>query len=71
MNQDIVKGKWKLIRGKAKEWWDKLTTDDLDQISGNRDKLIGKLQERYGYKKERAIQELNRRLDELDQVDAG
>ena len=68
MNQDIVKGQWKQIRGKAKEWWGKLTNDDLDLINGNRDQLIGKLQERYGYNKGRAIQELNRRLEELDQM---
>jgi uncharacterized protein YjbJ (UPF0337 family) len=68
MNQDIVKGQWKQIRGKAKEWWGKLTNDDLDLINGNRDQLIGKLQERYGYNKERAIKELNRRLEELDQT---
>ncbi len=66
MKQDIVRGQWKQIRGKAKEWWGKLTNDDLDLISGNRDKLIDKLQERYGYKKERAILELNRRLEELE-----
>ncbi len=71
MNQDIVKGQWKQIRGKAKEWWGKLTDDDLDLIHGNRDRLIGKLQERYGYNKERAIQELNRRLEELDQMVVG
>lgn len=68
MNQDIVKGQWKQIRGKAKEWWGKLTNDDLDLINGNRLQLIGKLQERYGYNKERAVQELNRRLEELDQM---
>ncbi len=68
MNQDIVKGQWKQIRGKAKEWWGKLTDDDLDLIHGNRDRLIGKLQERYGYTKERAVQEINRRLEELDQM---
>ena len=68
MNQDIVKGQWKQIRGKSNEWWGKLTNDDLDLINGNRDQLIGKLQERYGYNKMRAIQELNRRLEEIDQV---
>ena len=68
MNSDIVKGKWKQIRGKAKEWWGELTNDDLDVIDGNRDQLIGKLQERYGYNKDRAVQEVNKRLDELDRM---
>lgn len=68
MNQDIVKGQWKQIRGKTKEWWGKLTNDDLDVIDGNRDQLVGKLQERYGYTKDRATQEVNKRLEELDHV---
>jgi uncharacterized protein YjbJ (UPF0337 family) len=68
MNQDIVRGKWKLIRGKSKEWWGKLTEDDLDMIDGNRDQLVGKLQERYGYTRDRATQEVNLRLEELDKV---
>jgi uncharacterized protein YjbJ (UPF0337 family) len=68
MNEDIVKGKWKQIRGKTKEWWGKLTNDDLDVIDGNRDHLIGKLQERYGYSKERASQEVNKRLEELERA---
>lgn len=66
MEQDLVKGKWKLIRGNAPKWWGKLTEDDLDSIDGNRYQLIGKLQERYGYSKDRAAQEVNQRLKELD-----
>lgn len=67
MNQDIVKGKWKQIRGRARQWWGKLTEDDLDVIDGNRYQLIGKLQERYGYTKDKAANEVNRHLKELDQ----
>jgi len=68
MDQDIVKGKWKQIRGKAKTWWGELTEDDLDVIDGNRYQLIGKLQERYGYSKEKAAQEVNDRIQELNQM---
>lgn len=68
MNEDILKGKWKQVRGKSKEWWGKLTNDDLDMIDGNRDQLIGKLQERYGYTKDRAAQEVNERLKELNRT---
>ena len=60
MNDDIVQGNWKQIKGQAREWWGKLTDDDLDQIAGKREKLIGKLQERYGYNKQQAEQEVNR-----------
>jgi uncharacterized protein YjbJ (UPF0337 family) len=68
MNEDILRGKWKQIRGKSKEWWGKLTNDDLDMIDGNRDQLIGKLQERYGYTKDQAAKEVNERLRELELV---
>jgi uncharacterized protein YjbJ (UPF0337 family) len=66
MNTDVLKGKWKQIRGKAKEWWGNLTDDDLDVIDGNRDQLVGKLQERYGYTKEQAAKEVNERIKELE-----
>jgi uncharacterized protein YjbJ (UPF0337 family) len=61
MNSDIFEGKWKQMRGQVKVWWGKLTDDDLDQISGNADKLIGKLQEKYGYTKEQAEEEFKKR----------
>jgi uncharacterized protein YjbJ (UPF0337 family) len=68
MNTDVLKGKWKQIRGKAKEWWGNLTDDDLDVIDGNRDQLLGKLQERYGYTKEQAAKEVNDRIKELERI---
>jgi uncharacterized protein YjbJ (UPF0337 family) len=54
MNWDQIEGKWKQIKGSAKQQWGKLTDDDLDFISGSKDKLIGRLQERYGIQKEDA-----------------
>lgn len=54
MNWDQVEGKWKQLRGSAKEQWGKLTDDDLEQIAGMRDQLVGKLQERYGIAREEA-----------------
>jgi uncharacterized protein YjbJ (UPF0337 family) len=47
-------GKWKQMKGSVKEQWGKLTDDDLNVIDGQRDRLIGKLQERYGYAREEA-----------------
>jgi uncharacterized protein YjbJ (UPF0337 family) len=67
MNDDILKGQWKQIRGKAKEWWGKLTDDDLDKVNGRMDQIVGKLQERYGYSKDEATKEVNNRLSEFDQ----
>ena len=48
-----VEGNWKQAKGKIKEQWGKLTDDDLDVINGKRDQLEGKIQERYGYEKDR------------------
>lgn len=58
MNWDEIEGQWKEIRGEAKRQWGKLTEDDLARIEGNRDKLIGALQERYGRTKEEAEREV-------------
>ena len=66
MNRDIFQGKWKQLRGQVKQWWGDLTDDDLKQIEGNRDKLVGKLQERYGYTRDRAEQEVDQRLREYE-----
>lgn len=66
MNADIMDGKWKQMRGQMKEWWGKLTDDDFDVIAGKRDKLVGKLQETYGWAKQDAENEVTRRLREYD-----
>jgi uncharacterized protein YjbJ (UPF0337 family) len=63
MNKDIFEGKWKEMRGQVKEWWGKLTDDDLEQVGGKADQLIGLLQQKYGYTKEHAEEEFNRRLE--------
>jgi uncharacterized protein YjbJ (UPF0337 family) len=48
---DILQGMWKQIAGDARAEWGKLTDDQWDQIAGNRDKLVGQLQESYGWAK--------------------
>jgi uncharacterized protein YjbJ (UPF0337 family) len=63
MSQDILKGQWKQISGRVKEWWGDLTDDDVRRIDGDQDRLVGILQKKYGYAKERALDEVNRRLD--------
>jgi len=57
MNWDQVEGKWKQLKGVARQQWGKLTDDDLDLIAGRREELIGKLQERYGIARDRAERE--------------
>jgi uncharacterized protein YjbJ (UPF0337 family) len=59
MNWDQIKGNWSQFKGRAKQQWGKLTDDDLTRIEGKRDELVGRLQERYGYQKERAEQEIS------------
>lgn len=58
MNQDIIKGKWKQLTGQAKVQWNKLTDDDLGVADGHREYLVGKLQERYGWAKDEAEQQV-------------
>ncbi len=59
MNRDILAGKWKQLKGSAKQKWGKLTDDDLDRIEGSRDELIGVIQERYGKSREDAEKEVD------------
>jgi len=59
MNADTLKGQWHQVKGEIKNQWGKLTDNDLDQIAGQSEKLIGKLQERYGYARDRAEREFN------------
>jgi uncharacterized protein YjbJ (UPF0337 family) len=62
MNQDILAGRWKQMRGAMKSWWGKLTDDDFDRIAGQKDKLIGTLQEKYGYTRDMAQREIEQRM---------
>ena len=64
MNQDVFAGQWKQMRGELKSWWGKLADDDFDRIGGQKDKLIGVVQEKYGYAREKAQQEVERRFKE-------
>lgn len=66
MNADVFKGMWKQVEGQVKSTWGKLTDDDLQQIDGDREKLIGKLEERYGWSKSEADAQLDRFLAEHD-----
>ena len=59
MNEDILKGKWRQIKGEVKSRWGKLTDDDMDRVEGDAEKLIGKVQERYGYQRDEAQREVD------------
>ena len=59
MNEQIFKGKWHQLKGEVKSRWGKLTDDDLDRAEGDAEKLIGRVQERYGYAREQAKREVD------------
>lgn len=67
MNRDILEGKWKQLRGEIRDRWGQLTDDELDQIAGKYDKLSGLLQERYGYTKMEAEQQIEDFLEEWEE----
>jgi uncharacterized protein YjbJ (UPF0337 family) len=64
MNEDRMEGKWKQMKGALKSRWGKLTDDDLDVIEGQKDQLVGKVQERYGIAKDEA----QKQVDEWNRV---
>ena len=68
MNTDVLKGKWLQLKGEARRQWGKLTDDDLDQIEGNSEKMVGKLQERYGYARDEAQREVDKFLRSQESV---
>lgn len=70
MNSDQLKGKWKQMKGSLKERWGKLTDDDLELIAGQRDQLIGKIQERYGIAREAAQKQVDEWDAAASEVDA-
>jgi uncharacterized protein YjbJ (UPF0337 family) len=70
-NSHILSGQWKQISGELKSWWGQLTDDDVYWINGEKDKLTGLLQEKYGYTRRQAEQEIDRRLQEYGDKVAG
>lgn len=58
MNKDTFKGEWNQLKGKIKQEWADLTDDDLTHAEGSFDKLVGRIQERYGYTKDKVEQQV-------------
>jgi uncharacterized protein YjbJ (UPF0337 family) len=58
MNWQRIEGNWKQLKGQVKEQWGKLTDDDFDVAAGRRDKLAGRIQERYGIAKDEAERQI-------------
>ena len=54
MNWDTFEGKFKQVEAAIRERWAKISTDDLEIIAGRRERLAGRIQERYGLAKDAA-----------------
>jgi len=65
MNWDQISGNWKELKGKVRTKWARLTDDDVENIAGKKDQLLGRLQQRYGYHKDRAERELDEFLNDI------
>ena len=59
MNWDKIKGNWKQVKGSVKSKWGELTDDELTQVNGERDKIIGKIQEKYGISRDEAEKQVD------------
>ena len=66
MNRDVFEGKWELIRTESKSWWGKLTDEDLERTAGKFDAFVGLLQEKYGFTRQRAIHEIEKRVTRFE-----
>jgi uncharacterized protein YjbJ (UPF0337 family) len=69
MNWDQIEGKWKQLTGSARERWGKLTDDDLQTLTGKKDHLVGKIQERYGIATEEAEKQADAWSNDLKEAD--
>jgi uncharacterized protein YjbJ (UPF0337 family) len=65
MNWDQIAGEWLKVKGTLRTKWAKLTDDDLEAIAGRKDVLVGKLQQRYGLKKEEVERDVDSYLKDL------
>ena len=61
MNTDQIAGKWKELKGMAKEKWGEITDDEWDRAEGKRDQVVGLIQQKYG----RAKADAEREVDEF------
>jgi uncharacterized protein YjbJ (UPF0337 family) len=63
-NQDQFNGNWKQLKGAIKENWGEFTDDDLLAIEGRADRFEGKVQERYGERKDEVREWVDKWLEE-------
>lgn len=66
MNNDILEGKWKQLKGSVQAKWGEITDDEFEQVKGNRERLIGLVQEKYGKKKDDVRKEVDDYLKSIN-----
>lgn len=59
MNDNTLKGQWNDMKNSVKQKWSEMTDDDMDHVNGDRDRLVGRVQERYGRNREDAEREVD------------
>ena len=68
MNADVLKGKWKEIKGQIREEWGELTDDEIAQVEGTEERLVGLLQKKYGYAKDEAETKYKEFMERYDKA---
>jgi len=69
VNKDVFENKWEQIRAQSKAWWSLFSDDDLKKVEKatiKRDKYAMMLRVKYGYTYERAREEINKRITDLE-----
>ncbi|HET9912693.1 MAG TPA: hypothetical protein VFQ13_12430 [Anaerolineales bacterium] len=69
VNNEVFENKWKQIRAQSKTWWGLFTDADLEKVEkapSKRDKYAMMLRVKYGYTHERAREEINKRVADLE-----
>ena len=67
MNWDRIEGNWKQMVGSARKQWGKLTDSDWQVLQGRKDRLVGRIQERYGIAKDEAQRQADEWAKSLDE----
>ncbi|TKW67701.1 MAG: hypothetical protein DI616_05145 [Paracoccus denitrificans] len=62
MEWDRVAKNWLKLREDIQDKWSELSDEEIDIVAGNRERLAGKLQEKYGWTREHAEGEVDRFL---------
>jgi hypothetical protein len=68
-NNDVFEDKWEQIRAQSKVWWSLFSDDDLNKVEKaaiKHDKYAMMLRVKYGYTHERAREEINKRITDLE-----